>query len=115
MINILPLPHSGTEHRQLDRPWKKLITVGRAYELLRTDLRRHLDKAQREIGWEYCRFHALFHDDMAVVKRFKDNPEIRFQWRTIGEIYDTLLDVGLRPFAELNPMPSALASGNRTM
>lgn len=103
----------GKKGRPLNRPWKKLITVGRAYELLRTDLRKHLDKAQREIGWEYCRFHALFHDDMAVVKKVKD--DIRFQWRTIGEIYDTLLDVGLRPFAELNPMPNALASGERTI
>lgn len=98
----------------LSRPWKKLITVGRAYELLRTDLRRQLDRAQREVGWAYCRFHALFHDDMAVVKSNRQG-EIRYQWRTVEEIYDTLLDVGLRPFVELNPMPKALASGDQTI
>ena len=106
----IDLTNRGTPLRQ---PWKKLITVGRAYELLRTDLQSHLDRAQREIGWEYCRFHALFHDDMAVVKKVKE--DIRYQWRTINGIYDTLLDVGLRPFVELNPMPKALASGDRTI
>lgn len=113
MIKIQRPAASAHPAPPLNRPWKKLITVGRAYELLRTDLRRQLDRAQREIGWEYCRFHALFHDDMAVVKKVKE--ELRFQWRTVGEIYDTLLDVGLRPFAELNPMPTALASGDRTI
>jgi xylan 1,4-beta-xylosidase len=98
----------------LTRPWKRLITVGRAYELLRTDLRRQLDRAQREIGWEYCRFHALFHDDMAVVKMNQEG-HVRYQWRTVEEVYDTLLDVGLRPFVELNPMPKALASGDQTI
>src|ERR1017187_3403406 len=51
----------------LRMPWKNCIAVGRAYELLRRDLLEHLAKVQREIGFRYCRFHGIFHDDMEVV------------------------------------------------
>jgi len=95
-------------------PWKKGIAVGRAYELLRADLLTHLTICQREIGFEFCRFHALFHDEMAVVRRDATG-NLVYQWRFVDEIFDRLRSVGLRPFVELNPMPSALASGKQRM
>lgn len=60
------------------KPCQKLITVGRAYELLRTDLLGHLRGAQAETSWKYCRFHGLFHDDMSVTVHDDDGP-LRFQ------------------------------------
>ncbi|MDX2052371.1 MAG: hypothetical protein SFV15_08280 [Polyangiaceae bacterium] len=98
----------------LRMPWKKGITVGRAYELLREDLLGHLRKAQAEIGFKYCRFHGLFHDDMAVVHR-KPDGTIVYQWHHVDKVFDALLAMGLKPFVELNPMPSALASGTQKM
>jgi len=98
----------------LQKPWQKIITVGRAYELLREDLLEHLRSAQADVGWEYCRFHGLFHDDMNVSVREK-NGLLRFQWHHVDKVFDALLDMGLRPFIELNPMPSAMARGDRTM
>jgi len=98
----------------LRRPWKNGIAVGRAYDLTRTDLLEHLGWLQREIGFRTCRFHALFHDDMAVVRRRRDGSLV-YQWHHIDKIYDSLLALGLKPFVELNPMPAALASGSQTM
>jgi xylan 1,4-beta-xylosidase len=98
----------------LHHPWRKLITVGRAYDLMRTDLIAHLAWLQREIGFEACRFHAVFHDDMNVVTRAADG-SLRFHWHHIDKVYDSLLAIGLKPFIELNPMPAALASGLDTM
>jgi xylan 1,4-beta-xylosidase len=103
--------HSGPP---LQMPWKRGIAVGRAYDLLRTDLIEHLRLLQREIGYGYCRFHALFHDDMGVVSRGSDG-QLLFRWHHIDKIYDSLLELGLRPFVELNPMPAALASGKQKM
>lgn len=90
------------------------IAVGRAYDLMRADLREHLAALQREMGYKYCRFHAVFHDDMKVVTRRPDG-SLRFHWHHVDKIYDFLLSIELRPLVELNPMPSALASGSRTM
>jgi len=98
----------------LRHPWRKLITVGRAYDLLRADLLSHLAWLQREIGYRYCRFHALFHDDMGVVKR-SPNGQLTYHWHHIDKIFDSLLALGLKPFVELNSMPAALASGKATM
>jgi xylan 1,4-beta-xylosidase len=98
----------------LRRPWKNGIAVGRAYDLTRTDLLEHLAWLQREIGFKTCRFHALFHDDMAVVRRRPDGT-LSYQWHHVDKIYDSLLALGLKPFVELNPMPAALASGTQKM
>lgn len=95
-------------------PWNNGIAVGRAYELLRKDLTDHLKFIQKELGFKYCRFHAVFHDDMNVVTK-DNNGNIVYQWHQVDKIYDTLLEMGLRPFIELNPMPGVLASGDQTI
>lgn len=96
------------------QPWRNAIAVGRAYDLLRADLLGHLQLLQREIGFRFCRFHAVFDDDMQVVLRRPDG-SLAFQWRNVDQVYDALLAMGLKPFVELNPMPTALASGTQTM
>lgn len=98
----------------LRRPWQNGIAVGRAYDLTRADLLAHLAWLQREIGFRTCRFHAVFHDDMAIVRRRPDG-SIIYQWHHLDKVYDALLALGLKPFVELNPMPTALASGGQEM
>ena len=104
----------SASHKHLKMPWKKAITVGRAYDLLRNDLLEHLEILQTQIGYEYIRFHAIFHDDMNVYKEdAKGNPI--YQWHQVDKILDSTLKLGLRHIIELNPMPAALASGSQTI
>ena len=109
-LNVLP----GTVAGSLRKPWKNAIAIGRAYELLRQDVLDHLRLVQRTIGYRYCRFHGLFHDEMAVVGRRADG-SLAFRWHQVDKVYDALLGMGLKPFVELNPMPGALASGIETI
>ena len=95
-------------------PWRNCVAVGRAYLLLRADLLEQFAEAQKELGYRYCRFHALFDRDMDVVERAKDG-SLTFKWHQIDKIYDALLAMGIRPFVELNPMPDALASGTQQL
>lgn len=101
-------------NERMAMPWRNGIAVGRAYDLVRTDLMNHLSFLQRTIGYRYCRFHAVFDDDMQVVVR-KPDGGIGYQWRHIDMVYDQLLAIGLKPFVELNPMPEAIASGTQKM
>lgn len=78
------------------------------------DLLEQFAAAQKELGYRYCRFHALFDRDMDVVERAKDG-SLTFKWHQIDKIYDALLAMGIRPFVELNPMPDALASGTQQL
>jgi xylan 1,4-beta-xylosidase len=110
MITLTP----KTVSAPLRRPWKNGIAVGRAYDLMHADLLEHLGWLQRKIGFRSCRFHAVFHDDMAVVRRRQDGSLI-YQWHNVDKVYDSLLALGLKPFVELNSMPAALASGTQTM
>jgi xylan 1,4-beta-xylosidase len=113
-MSILTLDPTAEPRAPFRSPWQRCVAVGRAYELLRADVLEHVAEAQAAIGWTHCRFHGLFHDDMNVVRRGPDGA-LRFQWHHIDKIFDSLLELGLRPFLELNPMPAALASGDQTM
>ncbi len=98
----------------LRKPWKSAIATGYAPLLLRDDLQRHLAILQRDIGFRYCRFHGIFHDDMAVVARRKDG-SLAFRWAQVDKVLDALQRLGLRPRVELSTMPVALASGTETI
>jgi xylan 1,4-beta-xylosidase len=98
----------------LRKPWKSAIATGHAPLLLRADLQHHLAILQREIGFRYCRFHGIFHDDMAVVARRKDG-SLAFRWAQVDKVLDALQQLGLRPRVELSSMPVALASGTATI
>jgi xylan 1,4-beta-xylosidase len=99
-----------------------LIGAGRAAEALREDWRRQLEEAQAEIGFDYIRFHGIFHDDMMICQEgntyFDDSPAKNatpYNWTYVDEVFDFLLDVGIRPIVEFGFMPSALASGEKTI
>jgi len=110
MIKVTPKAAAAT----LAMPWKKGLAVGRGYDLLRQDMLEHLAYLQREIGFSYLRFHAIFHDDMNVVNR-KPDGSLVFTFHHIDKILDSLVKLGFKPIIELNPMPSALASGPETV
>ena len=105
--------HAAIDHR-FRHPWKRLITVGRAYELLRHDLLEHLKILQDRIGFEYTRFHAIFHDEMQVYSEDEQGLPV-YQWKHIDRILDDTRALGLRHVIELNSMPALLASGTQTI
>ena len=106
---------AAKEDRQLTMPWRNCIAIGRAHNLLRADILEQLEYAQKIIGYSYCRFHAIFDDEMDVVRRDKKTGKLIFQWHHVDKVYDALLKLGIRPFVELNPMPAVMASGTQTM
>lgn len=97
-----------------DRYFKKCITFGRAKEGLRADFQEQLRELQQEIGFEYVRFHGLFHDDMAVYNEDENgHPVLWFGY--IDKLFDFLLSVNVKPFVELGFMPIQLATVPNTV
>ena len=66
-----------------------------------------LQLAQRELGVERVRAHAILHDDLGVYHEIDGHPVHDFT--AIDRIYDHLLELGLRPVVELSFMPRDLA------
>lgn len=90
------------------------IGAGRANEGLRSEWQRQLQLCQAEIGFRQIRFHGLLSDDMGVYAEGPDG-QPRHSWLYIDQLYDSLLAVKIRPFVELSFMPSALASGSKSI
>lgn len=98
----------------LDRWATACVSASRAYLFLRRDHQEHLKLAARECGFRYVRFHGLFQDDMGVYREDRDGDPI-YSWQYVDQVYDFLMDIGLRPIVVFDFMPEALASGIRTV
>jgi xylan 1,4-beta-xylosidase len=92
--------------------WSKCVGAGRANEGLRAAWLEQLRAVKSECGFEYCRFHGLFHDDMFVL-RIQDGKAV-YNWQYVDELFDRMLVIGVKPFVELGFMPKDLASTERT-
>jgi xylan 1,4-beta-xylosidase len=104
----------GKSSGKLNTMFKECIGAGRANEGLRADWQQQLAYVKKECGFKYIRMHGLLTDDMAVYKEDnKGNAQYNFQY--VDALYDYLLSINIKPFVELGFMPSALASGNKTV
>lgn len=93
--------------------WSKCVGAGRANEGLRASWQEQLQQVADNCGFQYVRFHGLLHDDMFVAR--KVDGKIVYNYQYIDELFDRLLDIGVRPFVEFGFCPSDLASGDATV
>jgi xylan 1,4-beta-xylosidase len=82
---------------------------GRAILSLRDGYRNDLRETKRITGFEYVRFHAIFHDEAGFYDEDKDGHPI-YNYSYVDQIYDDLLENHVRPFIELSFMPKKLTS-----
>jgi xylan 1,4-beta-xylosidase len=89
--------------------WEKMFGSGRAILTLRDDYRRDLREVKGITGFEYVRFHAIFHDEVGLYDEdAQGSPLYNFSY--VDQIYDGLLANGVRPFVEISFMPKKLAA-----
>ena len=88
--------------------WSTTVGAGRANEGLRMTWQQQLQIAAKDAGFKYVRFHGLFHDDMFVY-RVENGREV-FNFQYIDDLFDHMLDAGVRPFVELGFSPSDMTN-----
>lgn len=93
--------------------YSEVVGAGRANEGLRTDWQAHLKLVQSACGFKYVRFHGLYHDDMHVLSEVDGKHVYNFQY--IDALFDTMLDMGVRPFVEFGFCPSLIATQRDTV
>ncbi len=89
--------------------WEKMFGSERGIITLRESYRHDLRETKRITGFEYVRFHAIFHDEVGVYDEDRDGRPV-YNYSYVDEIYDGLLGNGVRPFVELSFTPRKLAS-----
>ena len=98
-----PLPHF----------WEHTVGSDHASMALRADWQAQLQRCHNELGFQYVRFHGLLSDDMGTLVRGKNR--LLYSFFNADKVFDYLLSIGMKPFVELSFMPTALASGNKTV
>jgi len=89
--------------------WEHMFGSGRAILSLRQSYRDDLRSVKKITNFEYVRFHAIFHDEVALYDEdAQGNPVYNFSYA--DQIYDGLLANGVRPYVELSFMPNKLAA-----
>ena len=89
--------------------WEQTFGSGRAILALRDGYLKDLADVHDQAGMRYVRFHAILHDEVGVYgEDDKGNPVYNFT--CVDQIYDGLLERGVRPFVEISFMPRKLAA-----
>lgn len=96
---------------QLDHYWSVGTCAGRANEGLRTSWVEQLQMVRKQCGFQYLRMHGLFDDDMCVYFENRKGEPV-YNWQYIDEVYDRMLQMGVRPFVELSFFPKGIAADN---
>ncbi len=94
-----PLPHF----------WEQVFGSGRAALSLRDSYRRDIRMVKQATNFEYVRFHAIFHDELGIYDENEKGQAV-YNFSYVDQIYDGLLENGVRPFVELSFMPRKLAA-----
>lgn len=81
---------------------------------LRKDLTDHHRMGRAAFHNEFVRFHGILSEPVGIAGRGRDG-KVRYSWFNLERVYDTILDMGMRPFVEYSFMPQALASGDQTI
>ncbi len=94
--------------------WEQTFGSGRAILALRDGYRKDLADVHDKIGVRYVRFLAILHDEVGIYDEDDaGNPIYNFTY--VDQIYDGLLERGVRPFVEISFMPQKLASNPRAI
>jgi xylan 1,4-beta-xylosidase len=89
--------------------WEQVFGSGRAILSLRESYRRDLRAMTSATAIHYVRFHAIFHDEVGIFDEDSAGKPV-YNWSYVDQIYDGLLENGVRPWVEMSFMPRKLAA-----
>ncbi len=88
--------------------WERMFGSGRAVLSLRESYRSDLKAVKKISDFKYVRFHAILDDNMGVYDEdAQGRPVYNFSY--VDQVYDGLLENGVKPFVEISFMPRKLA------
>jgi len=88
--------------------WEKMFGSGRAVLSLRASYREDLHEVKGITGFEYVRFHDILDDDMGVYSEDAAGKPI-YNFSYVDQVYDGLLQSGVKPVVELSFTPRKLS------
>lgn len=105
---------SSASYGNIKPTYLSLASIGYASHALRRDVTAQLQQVQKDIGFQYLRFHDIFSDRLHIYNERPDG-SCYFNFSHIDELLDNILAAKMRPFIEIGFMPEQLASGPETI
>jgi xylan 1,4-beta-xylosidase len=94
--------------------WESVVGSDRTAVAFREQWQQDLVRARQLTGVRAVRCHGLFNDEMGVCNGI--GPQgLDLSFLYVSQIYDKLLDLGVRPFVELSFMPTPLSTSRNTL
>jgi xylan 1,4-beta-xylosidase len=94
--------------------WEECAGSDRTAVAFRAQWQQDLVRARELTGVKAVRCHGLFDDEMGVCRAIgPDGPQLSFLY--VAEVFDKMLELGVKPFVELSFMPLPMASSRNTV
>lgn len=94
---------------KLEHRFLAFTSVGRAKEILYAPIQEMLRTIQKEIGFQYIKFHGILGDDMMLYSEDRGGQPV-YDYVYVDMVIDFLLSIGLRPLIQLSFMPEKLSA-----
>lgn len=86
------------DQTKLMYPWKQLINIGSAQDLLQYDIRKHINILKKDLNFTYVRFWNVFTKSMNIDPTVNEN----YSFDKLDSIFDFLIENDILPFIELS-------------
>ncbi|WP_099466959.1 GH39 family glycosyl hydrolase [Konateibacter massiliensis] len=93
------------EGRELNKPWNKMINIGEASDLLRSDIQNHVLILKEKLGFRYIRFWNIYSEELYLNEGSRQGS---YNYDKLDKILDFLVDNELFPYIELGYKPQKL-------
>lgn len=94
-----------TKRKYYNKYWNQMINIGKASDLLRSDLQEQILILKNELGFSYVRIWDLFAKELMLNE---DDREGKYYFGRLDKILDFLIEHGIRPYLELGIKPNTL-------
>lgn len=101
---------SAKESQVMTPYWKKLINIGTASELLKSEVREHIILLKSALDFEYMRFWSPFTKELLIDI---NNAESEYNFSKLDSILDFLVQQEIKPHIELMNKPYRVQKNNR--
>jgi len=105
LSNITTVSIDNTQGAQLCKFWNRMINIGTASDMLRSDVQKHILRLKEELKFKYVRFWDLYSPEMFLNI---NNREGRYYFEKLDRILDFLISNSLTPYIELGIKPKKL-------
>lgn len=103
-VDVCSNCYSVLQEKVLPYYWGRMINVGSASDLLRSEIREHVILLKEALKFEYVRFWNLFSKEMLI----NLDGEGGYNFSRLDSILDFVLEQGLKPHIEIGQKPKVI-------